>query len=57
MRAFFEGITVFLTGATSGIGLVTAKALAKAGAAVCIQGRDGYELRFALAIVAPFRHR
>jgi len=40
MKASLEGITVFLTGATSGIGSVTAHALAERGAALCIHGRD-----------------
>ena len=40
MRASLQGITVLLTGATSGIGLVTAQALVKAGAALSIHGRD-----------------
>jgi NAD(P)-dependent dehydrogenase (short-subunit alcohol dehydrogenase family) len=64
MRASLEGIAVFPTGAASGTGFVTATALAEAGAAVCIHGRDGYDsaarrrLRDAsLALVTPFRSR
>ena len=40
MSTSLKGIAVFLTGATSGIGLVTAKALAEAGATLFIHGRD-----------------
>ena len=40
MSTSLKGIAVFLTRATSGIGLVTAKALAEAGATLFIHGRD-----------------
>ena len=40
MRNRFEGKTVLVTGATSGIGRETAKAFAKEGAAVLAVGRN-----------------
>jgi len=51
MRASLEGITVFLTGAKSGIGFVAARAQACDPAA-----RQRLRHR-SLALVAPFRRR
>jgi NAD(P)-dependent dehydrogenase (short-subunit alcohol dehydrogenase family) len=56
MHASLGGITVFLTGAASGIGRVTAGALAKAGASCDAAARR--RLREAsLLLVAPLRRR
>ena len=45
MSTSLSEVKVFLTGATSGIGLVTARALAEAGAALLIHGRDREKMR------------
>jgi NAD(P)-dependent dehydrogenase (short-subunit alcohol dehydrogenase family) len=45
MKAPLENLTVFLTGATGGIGRATAMALAEKGAALLLHGRDERKLR------------
>jgi NAD(P)-dependent dehydrogenase (short-subunit alcohol dehydrogenase family) len=46
-----------VTGATSGIGLATALALARLGATLTLVGRDGGRIAAALALVAPEAER
>jgi NAD(P)-dependent dehydrogenase (short-subunit alcohol dehydrogenase family) len=45
LSSAINGKTIFITGATNGIGLACARALARAGARLCLHGRDAGKLR------------